>query len=423
MYGGDEISSLVFDIGSFNSRFGYSGEDTPKYVFQTQVGINKKNSENSMMVEENKINTNTNQSTFVGESELRYYKPDTKVINPLNSNGYIENQEAFDLLINNVYSKCLKTESKDHPVLFTEPGIHNKENRSYLAQLMFEKYEIPAIFVSKTPVMCAFSCGRSTCMVFDSGSTSTWASPVHDGYVLQKTQLKYDIAGNFISNELSKIMQHRNQKIVPHYKFTKEDTSEEGLFRTNYLNENLFKNSVDNSYELFWQKEIIRDMKESILSINDESIIGKDISLPPSSYELPDGNKVEFTDEKLLLLEKIFSNNLKDVPGFNGYHSMIIDSINKGDVDNKKEMFSNIFVTGGNTLFNGFPERLQKQLINYAPSNVKVKVLTHPSSSERRFSAWIGGSILSSLGTFHQIWFSKQEYEEHGSVLIERKCA
>lgn len=411
MYGGDEISSLVFDIGTFNSRFGYSGEDTPKYVFQTQVGINKSS--------ENKSGDESHKS-FIGECELRYYKPGTVVTNPMNNQGYIENQEVFENLISHVYGNCLKTESKEHPVIFSEPGIHNKQNRTNLAQLMFEKYEVPALFVAKSPVLSAFSCGRSTCLVFDSGASSSWATPVHDGYVLQKTQLKSEIGGNYVSNELSKILHSKNIRITPHYKFNK-DALDDGTFKTNYLDENLFA-SKDKSYELFWIKDIVREMKESMLTINEESVLGKEINLKPSIYELPDGLNVEINEEKLTLLEKLFNPN-KDVSGFNGFPSMIIDSITKGDVDIRKEMFSNIFVTGGNTLFPGFPERLQRQLLNTAPQNVKVKVLTHPSPSERRFSAWIGGSILSSLGTFHQIWFSKQEYEEHGAVLIERKCA
>mmetsp|Transcript_22611 Transcript_22611/g.23546 ORF Transcript_22611/g.23546 Transcript_22611/m.23546 type:complete len:422 (+) Transcript_22611:26-1291(+) len=421
MYGGDEISSLVFDIGVFNSKFGYSGEDSPKYVFQTQVGTSSQELSSNLNKPTNETSSvSSSSSAFVGENELRFYKPGTKVINPLNQNGYIENIDLFDTLINNVYTKCLKTQSKEHPVLFSEPGIHNKENRAQLAQLMFEKYEIPAIFVCKTPVLSAFSCGRSTCLVFDSGSTSSWATPVHDGYVLQKTQLKFDVAGNYVSNELSKILHNRNIRITPHYKFTKEEV-EENVFKTNYLDGSLFTNT-DTSYELFWIKDIIRDMKESTLTINEESVLGKEISMKSNTYELPDGTSVDLNEEKMLILEKLFNTN-KDIPGFNGYHSMIIDAINKGDVDIKKEMFSNIFVTGGNTLFPGFPERLQRQLMSSSPPNLKVKVLTHPSPSERRFSSWIGGSILSSLGTFHQIWFSKQEYDEHGPVLIERKCA
>ena len=101
---------------------------------------------------------------------------------------------------------------------------------------------------------------------------------------------------------------------------------------------------------------------------------------------------------------------------------MVIDSINKGDIEIKKEMYSNIVITGGNTLFNMFPERIQRQIYNTCPPNIKIKINTAPSLNERKFSTWIGGSILSSVGNFHQLWLSKQEYDEHGAILIERKC-
>jgi actin-like protein 6A len=37
-------------------------------------------------------------------------------------------------------------------------------------------------------------------------------------------------------------------------------------------------------------------------------------------------------------------------------------------------------------------------------------------------SVFIGGSILGSLGTFHQMWMSKAEYEEHGASIVQKKC-
>ena len=88
----------------------------------------------------------------------------------------------------------------------------------------------------------------------------------------------------------------------------------------------------------------------------------------------------------------------------------------------RKDLFSNILVCGGNTLFPNFPERLQKQL-NSSKMQARWKIISHQSNTEKKFASWIGGSILSSLGTFHQLWLSKQEYEENGAKIIERKCA
>jgi len=119
--------------------------------------------------------------------------------------------------------------------------------------------------------------------------------------------------------------------------------------------------------------------------------------MSPTTYELPDGKIVDIADEKFSLTERFFEPN-KDFPGFTGYHQMIMDAINRGDLDIRKEMYSNILITGGNTLLPGFVERMQKQLYNYSSQSVKIKLITHPSNAERKFSTWIGGSILSSLG-------------------------
>jgi len=98
---------------------------------------------------------------------------------------------------------------------------------------------------------------------------------------------------------------------------------------------------------------------------------------------------------------------------------MIVESISKSDIDIRRDLFQNIILSGGTTNMKGFAERVQKQLPEISPQNVRVKVL---GSFDRRFQPWVGGSILSSLGSFQQMWMSRQEYEEHGSIMIERKC-
>jgi len=291
--------------------------------------------------------------------------------------------------------------------------------------MMFEKYGIPAMFICKSSVLSAFSCGRSTCLVFDSGHSMTYAVPVHDGYALQKSMLKFDIAGNWVTSELQKLVEGTmGVNVIPHYKFNKSSRGDQ------FVAEYLSNIRDDPSYEQFWKREILRDMKETCLSVgedlssslNNVGNIGMSSNLTNSTYELPDGRLVELGEEKNSILEKVFY-PIKETPGFFGYHQMILDTISKGDVDIRKELSSNIFVCGGNTLFSNFPERLQKQLLNASPQALKIKLILHPSSAERKFSSWIGGSILSSLGTFHQLWLSKIEYDEHGAMIIERKCA
>lgn len=317
-----------------------------------------------------------------------------------------------------IITENLKMDPKDHPILFSEPSQHNKENRLKLTEMMFEKYGIPAMFICKSAVLSAFSCGRSTCLVFDSGHSSTYAVPVHDGYALQKALVKFDVAGSWVTNELLRHVEgNLGVSVVPHYKFVKNNI-QENQFVTEYV-QNI---RDDPSYETFWKKEIMRDMKENTLTVNEDPANSFSNMEATTGYELPDGKYVQLGEEKFSLLEKLF-HPIKEVNGFQGYHQMILDAVNRSDIDIKKELYGNIFVCGGNTLFNNFPERLQKQMLSSNVQIPKMKIILHPSSAERKFSSWIGGSILSSLGTFHQLWLSKIEYEEHGPMIIERKCA
>jgi actin len=91
----------------------------------------------------------------------------------------------------------------------------------------------------------------------------------------------------------------------------------------------------------------------------------------------------------------------------------------KCDVDVRKDLYGNIVLSGGTTMFTGIAERLSKEIVNLAPSTMKVKIIAPP---ERKYSVWIGGSILSSLSTFQQMWISKEEYDESGPAIVHRKC-
>jgi actin-related protein len=103
---------------------------------------------------------------------------------------------------------------------------------------------------------------------------------------------------------------------------------------------------------------------------------------------------------------------------------MIVNAIGKSDVDIRKEFFRGIIVSGGGSLFNGFVERLNTELVETVPQQMKkeVKLIAPAMSAERKYSTFIGGSILGSLGTFQKMWMSKSEYAEHGKGLVERKC-
>ncbi|KAM4631733.1 actin, cytoplasmic 1-like isoform 2-T2 [Discoglossus pictus] len=103
----------------------------------------------------------------------------------------------------------------------------------------------------------------------------------------------------------------------------------------------------------------------------------------------------------------------------NGIHETTYNSIKKCDVDIRKDLYANIVLSGGTTMFPGIADRMQKETGALAPSTMKVKIIAPP---ERKYSVWIGGSILASLSTFQQMWISKQEYDESGPSIVHRKC-
>jgi len=106
----------------------------------------------------------------------------------------------------------------------------------------------------------------------------------------------------------------------------------------------------------------------------------------------------------------------KDFPGI---HKLTYDSIQSADIDIRKHLYENIVMSGGSTMYSGIAERLQKEMVALSPSTMKIKVYAPP---ERRFSVWIGGSILCGLSSFDNMWITKEEYEEIGANIVHRKC-
>lgn len=94
------------------------------------------------------------------------------------------------------------------------------------------------------------------------------------------------------------------------------------------------------------------------------------------------------------------------------------------DSEARRELLSNIFVVGGNTCMLNFPERLQNEVIQcetqWGLAN-KVRVYTRGEAYERHHCSWLGGSILASMSSFSQLVMTREEYDEHGALLIERK--
>jgi actin len=154
------------------------------------------------------------------------------------------------------------------------------------------------------------------------------------------------------------------------------------------------------------------------LDYDNEVKIYHDSNQNDRSYELPDGQVVNISSQRFRCPEALFKPMLigKEMPGF---HEITYQSIMKCDVDIRKDLYNNIVMSGGTTMYPGIPERLSKEVTALAPTTMKIKVV---APAERKFLVWIGGSILSSLSTFQTMWITKAEYQENGATIVHRKC-
>lgn len=112
--------------------------------------------------------------------------------------GMIENWDLFEKVLDYSYEKLIQSSSELHPVLFSESAWNVRNKREQLTELMFEKYNVPAYFLVKNAVLAAFSNGRSTALVIDSGASHTSAIPVQDGYVIQQAVVKSPLGGDYL---------------------------------------------------------------------------------------------------------------------------------------------------------------------------------------------------------------------------------
>ena len=359
----------------------------------------------------------------VGTEQLIVRKDNIEIRYP-HEDGLVKDWDAVESLWSFGMLNRLHEDPKEHPVLMVEPSYNTRENREKLTELMFEKYEVPALFVSKDAVLSCFASGRSSGLVLDSGGGKTSVVPVYDGYALQQSIVRSHLAGNRLDLELQEQLRqrHPDSPVQPAYLTTKSDVGG-GKFKVTLHQFPL----THPSYVDYCTRDIISDIRQSICTVSPSRFDADANQMIPSTpYELPDGKVIGVGVERLQVPECMFN------PAFlspldvdkdrhmSSIQDMVVESVNLCDTDVRRDLCSGVIVTGGNTLYSGFSERLTEEL--NAQIAQKVKIVSSNNAIERKCGAWIGGSILGSLGTFQQMWMSKAEYEERGKSLVERKC-
>ncbi|OWF48765.1 Actin, non-muscle 6.2 [Mizuhopecten yessoensis] len=300
--------------------------------------------------------------------------------------GIVTNWDDMEKIWHHTYNE-LRVAPEEHPAILTEAPLNPKANREKMTQIMFESFNTPAFFVAIQAVLSQYPSGTTTGIVCEAGDGVLQVVPIYQGYSFYHAIKRVDLAGRDLTAYLQRILQERGYCLQLQVA----------------------------------ELEVVHDMKEkmSYVALDFETEMESSSKSIERSYELPDGQLVTFGNERFRCPETLFQPSFIGMESA-GIHELLHNSVMSCDIDIRRDMYSNVVLSGGSTMFPGFADRLKKEMNAIVPSSMKVRVIDAP---ERKYYVWIGGSILGSLSTFQQMCISKQEYDECGPGIVHRKCS
>ncbi|KAK4979499.1 Actin-like protein [Elasticomyces elasticus] len=370
---------IVLDNGSGTIRAGFAGEDLPKCYFPSYVGRPKHIRVQAGAAE---------GEVFIGKraEELRGL---LKLSHPL-EHGVVTDWEDMERIWQYVYTEELKTLSEEHPVLLTEPPLNPRSNRDTAAQILFETFNIPALYTSIQAVLSLYASGRTTGVVLDAGDGVSHAVPVYEGFAMPNSIQRIDIAGRDVTEHMQMLLRKSGHVFVT--------SAEKEIVRA--IKERTSYVALDPK----------KEEKEWLASRSEGKVL---------EYVLPDGQKLKASrlwDLDHRAPEILFNPEIIGSE-YEGVHQIVVNAINKTDMDLRKSLFGNIVLSGGCTLTKGFGDRLLNEVQKLAVKDMRIKIFAPP---ERKYSTWIGGSILAGLSTFRKMWVDINDWHENPEVIHTR---
>ncbi len=437
--GGDDVGAVVVDCGSWSTRMGNAGDDSPRVVFSSAAGV--------------RAGKEPSQSEYVGGSPV--------TLSPL---SYTDIAPTFNLDANGATSSInwdamravwsaglreLGTEISEAPLLIVEPSRFWPDKERAKALEVAMELGAPAAYIARGAVMTAFAHARTTACVVDVGHQGAAAVPVVEGFVLKKATATSSIGGYVLSDRMAEWADEKlsagekkdgdvemtdSQPNVgdTEKRYTDRIRAPHEVRRVGDKMEDMSQTEkfkkLTMAHRRFHRYRVIHDMKATLLRVEpevpdaaEEDADGTGI-LPitaavrealerPHEYMLPDGQKIE-GEQKL-------AGALFNEPALS---MLAYDAISNSDSDSRRDLYGGVILTGGCSLIPGTSERFSRELSINTPQQYKLKVLAASVGLEKTCAPWIGGSIVASLGTFQRSWVSKAEFDEVGAVGSLRRC-
>jgi actin, other eukaryote len=369
---------IVLDNGSGATKCGFSGDEKPTVVMPCMIGTPK---QKNIMV------GSVERDQYIGE-EAQAMRGVLTLRYPVKT-GIVTNWDDMEEIWTHVFSNEMRIVTEEEKgILVTEAPMNPKSNRERTMQIMFEKFGFPSMYMSIQAVLALYAAGKTTGLICDAGDGVIHTVPIYEGYALSHAVQRLDFSGSELTDYLQLILKERGINL--------KTTAE---------------------------REIVRDIKEKLVYVAED--FDKEMELSSSSndverdYVLPDGKIITIGAERFRCAEVLFKPNLIGREE-EGIHQLIHTSIQKTDIDLRKDLYANVVLSGGTTLFSGLVERLNRELEFLMPNSLKLKIW---APKDRRFSVWSGGSVLSSVKTFQeQMMITQEEYDEMGLKIIHQKC-
>ncbi|KAK4241554.1 ARP4-like protein [Achaetomium macrosporum] len=453
IYGGDEVSALVLDPGYSNTRAGFAGEDHPKLVIPTpyhhindrdvfgdpivtpRAGFEVRNYMNRDSVVED-WDAATRAWEYLLVQRLQPPRPTPPSKNRLNmgDDGDVEmGEDGAEAAATDAVEKPLA----ENPLLMAEAPWNPPKAREKAIEVCMESWGCPAFWLGRTPVLASFAAGKPTALVVDVGGANTSVAAIHDGILLKRSVQRSPAAGVWLSSQIRSMWKSNDPKvdIVPFFMVESKKPVEAGAPPDARLRS--FDFPISDSFRAFEEERVIKEFKESVVEVwrgpgrflapGNEDYAR---SQPGRVFEMPDGANQMWREQRYRVAEGMWDETAAYPPASgdepNPSKAQTIPALIKAaldgvDVDLRPNLLSNVVVTGSTSLLNGFNDRLNQELTAMYPG-LRIKIHAAGFTSERRHGAWIGGSILASLGTFHQMWISRHEYDENGPGIVEKRC-